>query len=128
MGMPRLAELASDAAMDDINDSGSERLSQNFAMEKKMAAVATAATAVTSRGAAKTSARRALLRVSKSSAGLATKKVRELRTCRAFSPRIFCRPTNQPTRMMHHTTKKPANTPSKGSPAGYPPGRGGSGY
>src|SRR5919112_4210187 len=102
MGMPRLAELTSDAAIEDINDSASERFSQNLAIMKKIRAVATAETAATSSGAAKTSARRALLRVSNSRAGLATKNVRELNTCLALSPRIFCRPTNQPTRMMHH--------------------------
>ena len=81
-------------------------------MTKKRAAVATAPTAATSSGAAKTSWSRALLSVSNSSAGLATKKVSALRTWRAFSPRMPRLPTNMPTRMMHQTTKKPARTPS----------------
>ena len=55
MGMPRLAEFASDAAIDDISASGSARFSRNLAMAKKIAAVASAATAVTSSGSAKTS-------------------------------------------------------------------------
>ena len=49
-------------------------------MTKKSAAVATAPTAATSSGAAKTSWTLALLRVSNSRAGLATKKVSALST------------------------------------------------
>ena len=89
MGMPRLAELASEALMEDMRDSGTERLSRKRTMPKKSTAVAMAPTAVTSSGAAKTSCRLALLRVSNSRAGLATKNVRALRTERAFSPRMF---------------------------------------
>ena len=85
---------------------------RNLTMMKNRAAVATAPTAATSRGAAKTSWRRALLSVSKSRAGLATKKVSALRTWRALSPRMPFLPTNMPTRMMDQTTKNPARTPS----------------
>src|SRR5688572_12613848 len=95
-----------------MRDSGRLRLSRNLTMTKKMAAVAVAPAAATSSGAAKTSWSRALLSVSKSSAGLATKKVSPLRTWRALSPRMPLRPTNMPTRMMDQTTKKPARTPS----------------
>ena len=104
MGMPRLAEFASDALMDDISDSGTVRFSRNRTITKKSAAVTIAPTAVTSRGAAKTSWSLALPRVSNRSAGLATKKVSALSTERAFSPSTFRRPTNMPTRMMapHH--------------------------
>ena len=112
MGMPRLAELASDELMEEMRASGRDRLSAKRTMPKNRTAVVTAPTAVTSSGAAKTSWSFALLRVSNSRAGLATKNVRALSTGRAFSPRILRRPTNMPTRMMAQTTKKPASTPS----------------
>ncbi len=112
MGMPRFAELARDAAIADISASGNARFRTNFTMLKKTMAVQTADTAVTSSGSAKTSLSCALLRVSKSRAGLATKNVRALRTWRALSPRTLWRPTNQPTMMMNQTTKKPCSTPT----------------
>jgi hypothetical protein len=46
MGMPRFAELAKEALMEDISDSGRERLSQNFTMTKNKLPVTTAPTAV----------------------------------------------------------------------------------
>ena len=124
MGMPRLAELASEALMEDIRDSGRERLSRKRTMTKKSAAVAMAPTAATSSGAAKMSWRLALLSVSNSRAGLATKKVSALSTERAFSPRMPRRPTNMPTRMMHQTTKNPARTPSTRRSAAWKAGKG----
>ena len=128
MGMPRLAELARDAAIEDISASGKARFRMNFTMLKNISA-GDGRHRGDQQGFGEDFPQCALLRVSNRRAGLATKNVRALRTWRALSPRIRCRPTNQPTMMMNQTTKKPCSTPTKsslrGRGAGVPDSRSG---
>ena len=112
MGMPRLAELASDALMEDMRASGRERLSSEADDAEEQDRRRHGADGRHEQRRGEDVVELALLRVSNSRAGLATKNVRALRTERAFSPRMFAPAHEHADQDDAQTTKNPASTPS----------------